>query len=290
MPLRDRVLALLVVLVWGLNFVVIDWGLTGVPPLLFVALRFLLVVFPAVLFVKRPAGRWQDVALVGLFLSVGQFGLLYSSLAAGMPPGLASLVLQVQAAFTITLGARILHERPRRPQVAGVVLGLAGLVVVALGRGGDIPLGAFVLCVGAAASWAAGNIASRRLAGVSGLSLTVWSGLVVPVPLAVLACLVSGPAAVGSAITHLSLVNWASTAYTAAGASLFGYGVWNTLLGRHKVAEVAPYTLLVPVVGIAAAATLRGERPTVWALAGGALLVTGVAVATLRGADPGRPR
>ena len=288
MPLRDRVLALLVVLVWGLNFVVIDWGLTGVPPLLFVALRFLLVVFPAVLFVKRPAGRWQDVALVGLFLSVGQFGLLYSSLAAGMPPGLASLVLQAQAAFTITLGARILHERPRRPQVAGVVLGVAGLVVVGLGRGGDIPLGALVLCVGAAASWAAGNIASRRLAGVSGLSLTVWSGLVVPVPLAVLACLVSGPAAVGSAITHLSLVNWASTAYTAAGASLFGYGVWNTLLGRHRVAEVAPYTLLVPVVGIAAAATLRGERPTVWALAGGALLVAGVAVATLRGADPGR--
>ena len=135
-----------------------------------------------------------------------------------------------------------------------------------------------------------GNIASRRLAGVSGLSLTVWSGLVVPVPLAVLACLVSGPAAVGSAITHLSLANWASTAYTAVGASLFGYGVWNTLLGRHKVAEVAPYTLLVPVVGIAAAATLRGERPTVWALAGGALLVAGVAVATLRGADPGRPR
>ncbi|MGB2700158.1 MAG: EamA family transporter, partial [Candidatus Phosphoribacter baldrii] len=166
--------------------------------------------------------------------------------------------------------------------LAGVGLGLLGLAIVALGRGGSVPLGALALCVGAAASWAGGNIAVRRLPGVSGLSLTVWSGLVVPVPLFALALLIEGPAAVGQALTHLSLPSLLSTAYTALLASLFGYGVWNSLLGRHRAAEVAPYSLLVPVVGMSAALVFRGERPSVLALVGGALLVVGVAVTTLR--------
>ncbi|MBK8468668.1 MAG: EamA family transporter [Candidatus Phosphoribacter sp.] len=282
MTTRDRVLALLVVTVWGLNFVVIDWGLPGVPPLVFVTMRFVLVIVPAIFIVKRPVGRWRDIVLVGLLLSVGQFGLLYTSMAAGMPPGLASLVLQIQVAFTVLFAAVVLAERPGRRQVTGVGLGLLGLGIVALGRGGSVPLGALGLCVAAAACWAAGNIAVRRLPGVSGLSLTVWSGLVVPVPLLALALIVEGPSAVGYALTHLSLANVLSTAYTAGLASLFGYGVWNSLLGRHRAAEVAPYSLLVPVVGMTAALVVRGERPSVLALVGGALLVTGVAVTTLR--------
>ncbi|MEI2827435.1 MAG: EamA family transporter [Dermatophilaceae bacterium] len=280
---RDTALAVLVTIVWGMNFVVIEWGLTGVPPLVFVALRFLLVVFPAVFFVRRPAGRWQDIALVGALMSVGQFGFLYSSLAAGMPPGLASLVLQVQAAFTAILGSLVLREHPTIAQRIGVALGLAGLAVIALGRGGSVPLMGLSLCVAAAACWAAGNIAARRLRGVNGLSLTVWSGLVVPVPLLTLAAAIDGPSVVGHALTHLSLVNWASTAYTAVLASLFGYGVWNSLLSRHPAAQVAPFSLLVPLVGITTAFLVRGERPTIWSVVGGVLLLTGVAVTVFGG-------
>lgn len=281
MTTRDRLLALCVVTVWGANFVVIDWGLAGVPPLLFVAMRFVLVILPAIFVVPRPAGRRRDIALVGLLLSVGQFGLMYSALATGMPPGLASLVLQVQAAITVVLGLLVLGERPHARQYAGVGLGLLGLAVVGLGRGGDVPLAALGLCVAAAACWAGGNIAVRRLPRANGLSLTVWSGLVVPVPLFALALLVDGPQAVGTALTHLTLANWASTAYTALLASLFGYGIWNTLLGRHRAAEVAPYSLLVPVVGMTTAFLVRGERPTLLALLGGLVLVAGVAVTTV---------
>jgi O-acetylserine/cysteine efflux transporter len=290
---RDRLLALLVVTVWGLNFVVIDWGLAGipggVPPLLFVALRFCLVSLAAFV-VPRPAARWRDLALVGAFMSVGQFGLMYSSLAAGLPPGLASLVLQIQAAFTVVLGVIVLGEHPRRAQLVGVALGLAGLGIVALGRGGAVPLVALGLCVAAAGCWAAGNIASRRLQGVGGLALTVWSGLVVPIPLLALSLLLDGPTRVGGAALALlgsgALPAWLSSLYTAALGSLLGYGVWNSLLGRHRVAEVAPYSLLVPVVGMSAAYLIRGERPGLLALAGGVVLVTGVAVTVLPGRAP----
>ncbi len=135
---RDSLLAALVATVWGFNFVVIDWGMHDVPPLLFAAIRFTLVVLPAVFFVPRPSAPWRTVAAVGVFMSLGQFGLLYVAMAAGLPPGLAALVLQAQVIFTIAIAAAVLRERPTRPQVVGVVLGSAGLVVVAVGRGGHV--------------------------------------------------------------------------------------------------------------------------------------------------------
>jgi O-acetylserine/cysteine efflux transporter len=178
----------------------------------------------------------------------------------------------------VVLGIVVLREHPRPAQVAGVGLGVVGLAVIAVGRGGAVPGLALVLCVAAALSWACGNIASRRCRGDSGLSLAVWSGLVVPLPMFALSLLVNGPQEVGHALTHLTAVNWLSTAYTAGLASLFGYGVWNGLLGRHRVAEVAPFTLLVPVVGMATAFVVQGERPTLFAVLGGGLLVAGVAL------------
>lgn len=140
MNLRDSMLACLVALVWGLNFVAIDGGMHGVPPLLFLSIRFVLVVLPAVFFVPRPEASWRTLALVGGFMSLGQFGFPYTSLDAGMPPGLAALVLQAQVIFTISIAAGVLRELPTGAQVTGVALGTIGLVVVGLGRGGSTPL------------------------------------------------------------------------------------------------------------------------------------------------------
>jgi O-acetylserine/cysteine efflux transporter len=280
MPARDVLAAVAVMVVWGMNFVVIDRGLAGVPPLVFVALRFAVVLL-ALPFVARPAAPLRRVLAVGVFMSLGQFGLLYTSLAVGMPPGLASLVLQAQTVITVGLAALVLAERPLPVQLAGVAAGVVGLGIVAVGRGGDVPAVGLVLCVLAAASWAIGNVLVRWLRVPGGLGLTVWSALVVPLPMLALALLVDGPAVVGHALTHLSWANWASTLYTALLASLLGYGIWNGLLHRHPASEVAPFTLLVPPVGMVTAWLADGERPAPLALVGGALLVGGVALVTL---------
>lgn len=291
MSRRHVLLALLVMLIWGANFVVISRGLVGVPPLVFVALRFLLI-WPLVLFVPRPAAPWRHVALVGLFLSVGQFGFLYSAIAAGMPPGLASLVLQLQAAITVVLAAALLAERPVVAQVVGVAVGVLGLVLVAVGRGGHVPLVAFVLCVLGAASWALGNVVVRRLRIRGGLSLTVWSALVVPVPMLALAVALDGAGTVGHALTHLSAVNWLSTAYTTVLASLLGYSIWNGLLARYPASTVAPFTLLVPVVGMTVAYVADGEVPSMLAVVGAVVLIGGVGLTILgrRLVTPRAPR
>ena len=280
MPLRHVLAAVGVMVVWGMNFVVIEKGLAGVPPLVFVALRFAVVLL-ALPFVARPDAPWRHLLAVGAAMSLGQFALLYTSIAVGMPPGLASLVLQVQAIITVVLAALVLGERPLPVQVGGVVLGLVGLAVVALGRGGRVPAVALVLAVAAAASWAVGNVLVRRLALPGGLGVTVWSAVVVPLPLLALSLLIDGPARVGHALTHLSAANLLSTAYTAVLASLVGYGVWNWLLGQHPASSVAPFTLLVPVVGITTAWLVDGERPNVFGALGGALLVLGVGAVAL---------
>ncbi|QVT79518.1 putative amino-acid metabolite efflux pump [Nocardioides aquaticus] len=158
MTRRDSALAALVALIWGLNFLVIDAGMEGVPPLLFLAVRFVVVLVPAVFLLPRPDVPWRTLAAVGALMSLGQFGFLYVALAAGLPPGLAALVLQAQVVFTIVIAAVALRERPRPTQVVGVAVAVAGLVVVSVGRGGAVPLVALLLCLlgpcpGVRATW-----------------------------------------------------------------------------------------------------------------------------------------
>ncbi|WP_309476646.1 EamA family transporter [Arthrobacter sp. ISL-95] len=293
MNLRHSALATLVAVLWGINFVAIDLGLHAngreVPPLLFVAMRFLLVVFPFILFIRKPKVGWKAIVGVGLFMSAGQFGLLYLGMALGMPAGLASLVLQAQVLFTILLASRVLGERPSRRQVAGVVLGVVGLGVVALGRSAVAPVLPLMIVLAAALSWAVGNVVARHSKAASGLGLVVWSGAVVPVPLAALSLVVDGPDTVWATLTDLQPATILSAIYTAVFASLIGYGIWNRLLSLYPSSDVVPFTLLVPVVGMTAAWLVLNEIPTLTEILGGLILLLGVATAVLGAGRKIRP-
>lgn len=290
--LRHSALAVLVAVLWGVNFVGIDLGLHAngrdVPPLLFVAFRFLLVVFPFILFIRKPDVSWKAIIGVGLFMSAGQFGLLYLGMALGMPAGLASLVLQAQVLFTVLIAVRFLGERPSRRQMLGVVLGLAGLGVVAVGRSAVAPILPLMIVLAAALSWAIGNVVARHSKAASGLGLVVWSGAVVPLPLAGLSLVVDGPSTVWATITDLQIPTILSAIYTAVFASLIGYGIWNRLLTLYPSSDVVPFTLLVPVVGMTAAWLVLNEIPTAPEIMGGLILLVGVATAVL-GASRKRP-
>jgi len=277
---RHTVLALLVAVIWGLNFLAIDLGLDGVPPLLFLALRFVLVSLAA--FVIKPPGiGWRNVVLIGTFLSLGQFALLYLSLSLGMPPGLASLLVQSQIVLTVIVSAVLLRERSTRKQLIGIVVGMAGLAVVVVGHSFTAPWLPVVIILLGALSWAIGNVFARRAKAASGLSLAIWSGMVVPIPSFALALIVDTPAVVFDSLAHLSWAAILGTLYTAVFASLVGYGIWNTLLARYPTSAVVPFTLLVPVVGIIAAWLVVGEEPTLTELLGGAVMLAGLAIAVV---------
>jgi O-acetylserine/cysteine efflux transporter len=286
---RDTALAVLVAALWGFNFVVIDWGMGSVPPLLFAAIRFTVVAMPACLFIPRPPVPFRAVAAVGAFMSLGQFGFLYLSMHLGMSPGLAALVLQGQAVFTIVIAAFALRERPSAAQVTGVGVGVLGLVVVGCGvlgvlgghgdTGSHVPVIALVLCLFAGLSWGIGNVVSRAVKAPGGLALTVWSATVAPVPLAALSLLVDGPAAMARGLEHLGWDGVLSTVYTAGLCSLVGYAVFNRLLSRYPSGHVVPWVLLAPVVAMISSWALLGENPGPAELSGAALLVIGVLTA-----------
>jgi len=287
MSRRDMLLAALVASLWGFNFVVIAWGMAGIPPLLFVAIRFLVVAAFAFV-VPRPATGWRVVVGVGVFMSLGQFGLLYTSMALGLHPGLAALLLQAQVVFTIVIAAGVLRERPTAAQVVGVLLGCVGLAIVAVGRGGDAPAVAVALALAAALSWGIGNVIARRAGNVRGagrggtLSLTVWSALVVPVPALMLSLVIEGPGAMAAGLAAFGASAALSTLYTAILCTVVGYALFNGLLARNPSAAVVPWVLLAPVVAMASAALLLGQIPTPAEAIGGAILVVGVLVTGIR--------
>jgi O-acetylserine/cysteine efflux transporter len=277
---RDNFRAALVATIWGANFVVIDEGLKGFPPFLLLCARFLVVLFPAIFLVPRP-GPWRTILEIGLFMSLGQFGLLYLSLHLGMPAGLASLLVQVQVIFSIAISRVALKERPTRQQLLGVVIGIVGLTVLVIGRASTAVL-PLVVVIGACLSWSIGNVLSRRAQITSGFGLTVWSGIVVPIPALALAFLINGPHAVGHAVAHIGVVTILSTLYTAVLCSLFGYGVWNSLLSKYPVGSVVPFALVVPAAGIATAWIALGQAPTITEIVGGAILLGGIATTTIQ--------
>ena len=279
MPRRHVLLALLVVLVWGANFVVIHVGLESFPPLLFVALRFGLLAPIGLVILRRGPGvpaRW--VIAIGLVISAGQFGLLFVSLDQGMPAGLASLVLQVQVLFTLALAVAALGERPSRRQLAGAALALGGLAVIATGRSQAVPLGAMALCIAAGASWAVGNVCTRVARPPDPLALVLWSALVPPLPLLALSLQFEGSHAITTALSHPRVGGVLALAYVILASTVFAYGAWTWLLARHPASSVAPFTLLVPVVGIAAAWVALAERPSAVELLGGLVVIAGLAL------------
>jgi O-acetylserine/cysteine efflux transporter len=280
MPRRHILAAVLVAVAWGVNFVVIHVGLEHFPPLLFASLRFALVAL-ALPFVPRPGVPARWVIGVGLFMSAGQFGLLFSGMHAGVSAGLASLVLQLQAAFTVVLAVALLGERPRPAQLAGGAVALAGIVVIGAGKAQGAPLGALALVVGAALSWGIGNICSRKARAPRPLGLLVWSSLVPPLPLLALSLAIEGPGAAGDALGALDPAGLLALLYIVAISTFGGYTIWNGLMARHPSSQVAPFTLLVPPVGILAAWMALGEVPGAVELAGAAIVMAGVAL-TLR--------
>jgi O-acetylserine/cysteine efflux transporter len=287
MPTRHVLLACAVAVVWGVNFVVIDAGLESFPPLLFAALRFTLVALPAVLFVRRPGVGVAWVLAVGVFLSAGQFGLLFVGMDQGMPAGLASLVLQLQAVFTVLLAVSLLHERVAPGQIAGAAVAFAGIGVIAGGRADGVPLLAFALTVGAAASWGMGNVCTRRAQARDAASLLVWSSLVPPIPLALLSLQFEGADAMGDALATLDPGGVAALLYVVVLSTAFGFGTWTWLLRRHPASRVAPFTLLVPVVGILSAWVALEETPNAAEMSGAGIVLIGLAL-TMRALRPPR--
>ena len=265
----DWASALVVIVIWGLNFVVMKWGLATLSPLLLCALRFVAASVPLLLFVRPPRSvGWGLLAAYGLVQGVGQFGLLFTGMKLGMPAGMASVVLQTQAFITMLLAALLMGEQPQRWQWLGLCIAIGGLGMIGAAHGdgaAGMTLLGFAFPVGAAAMWAVSNLLTRaaaRQGRYEPVSFIVWTSVFPVLPLALLSLWVDGADSVQRQLQGIGWRELGTVAYLAVLSTLLGYGLWTRLLQRHAASTVAPLSLLVPVIGLLSAMLLLGERPT----------------------------
>ncbi|MBJ8346097.1 EamA family transporter [Antrihabitans sp. YC2-6] len=287
MTTRDRLLGLTVVVIWGLNFIAIRAGLDHFPPFFFGGLRFLVIAIPVILFIPRPDVPFRWLLLYGAGFGIAQFAFLFTAMNVGMPTGLASLVLQSSAPFTVVLGAALLREKVRTRQIVGLLLAAGGMLAIGWDRAENATLLPLLLTLLAGLGWAFGNIGSRLAKPANPLHFTLWMAVVPPLPLLAISAAVEGPTTGWHALAEsLQPSGWmalAGLAYIVLLGTIAGSGLWTALLSRYPAGTVAPFSLLVPVVGISAAWLVYGEQPSLAALAGGVVVIIGAVTASSTG-------
>lgn len=278
MPVPHIALAVLIAAIWGFNFVVIRLGLDAFPPLLFNGLRFVVASLPFLLFFRSPGVPWRWVIGVGLVLGVMKFSLLFLAMAWGMPAGLASVVMQAQALFSVVFAALLLGERPRRVQWFGLSIAACGLMVIAGDMDGNVGLIAFLTLIAAAACWGLANIMTRRVAAPHPLAFMIWVSAVPPLPMFGLSWIFEGPDAIAAAFGGIELRGVLAVLYIGLLSTTACFAGWSLLLRQHTASLVAPFTLLVPVFGLLSAWAVLDEMPSTIKLGGAALILLGLLV------------
>jgi len=276
--IAHQLVALLVALIWGTNFVFIRYGLDELEPFTLATLRFMLVAFPLVLVIPRPRTSWLHLASYGLFIGFGQFGLLYWVMQDNITPGLASLILQMQVFFTVLLALLLMNETIRRQQLIALCVAFSGLALILVYTDGQTTQLGVAVALLAAASWACGNMVIKKAGDVDILAFLVWSSLFSIPPLALMAWYSDGFEGITRDLLQASWKAWSVVVWQSVGNTMIGYGLWNMLLNRYSAATVTPWALLVPVFGMSASAVMLAEPMPWWKLLAMVLIFTGLAL------------
>lgn len=276
MPLTHILLAVLVAIVWGVNFIFIKLSLDEFSPLLLCALRFLLASVPAIFFIKPPAVPFRIIVLYGLIMFALQFALLFLGMHVGMTPGMASLIMQVQVFFSIFFAAIVLGELPNAGQMIGAFVSFAGIGLVAFHLDQTISLVGFICILAAAATWGVGTLITKKVNRINMFSFIIWGCFVASIPMFILSWIFEGFASMIYSYHHMTLTGVMSLLYIVCISTWVGYGVWNWLVSRYPVPVIVPFTLLVPVAGILSSILVLGEPFYLWKLVAGLLVISGL--------------
>lgn len=272
----QAVCAVLVPLVWGIQYVVIRVGLLTFPPLFFVALRFAIVAGFLLPFVGRPRAReLRDIAIISVFIGGLNFGFVFLGLMKA-PASVAGIANQLWTPFTLLLAWPLLGERPSPRAILGVVIAFAGVALAVVDPTVAVPLAPTLLIVGSAAALAAGSVLSKRYGPFGPMRLMAWmSAFTVPQVLSLSLLFETGQL---HALSHASPEAWLALAYTVFIGGIGGFGLWFWLVARCSMARVAPFTLLQAPFAIAAGAVLEQETMTPALVAGALICIGGVAI------------
>lgn len=276
MPIKHILLCLLVVVIWGINFIFVKLGLNEFSPLFLCSLRFLLASIPAVFFIKPPAMPFKMVVLYGLIMFALQFSFLFMGMSLGMTAGMASLIMQVQVFFSMFFATIFIGEKPTLPQVVGSLVSFSGIGLVAFHFDESVSLLGFLFILLSAATWGIGNLITKKIPNIRMISLVVWGCFIASIPMMALTFVFEGPVSMVSSYHQMTWVGGLSLLYIVGASTWIGYGIWGWLIVHYPIGYVVPFTLLVPVVGILGSIFMFGEQLQSWKLMSGLLVMSGL--------------
>lgn len=274
MPLRDKLLAVAVICLWALNMIVIKLGVAELPPMLTTALRFTLVSALLVPFTRLSRRQLPGVLLVSVTFGTIHFGLLFAALEHA-EAGTSAVVIQLGAPIATLLACLWLHEPLGLVRLAGLVISVAGIVILAAGPTLPPPL-SLVLLVVSASGWAVTNLIVKQMPGIRPMTMMGWSSLF-SVPQLLLASWIFEADRWGMVATA-GWNGWFSVLYSAVGSSIIAYGIWYWLLQRHSINAVVPYSMLNPLLTVLFGIMLIGDDPSPVKIIGALVMVVGVAL------------
>ncbi|MEJ5113180.1 EamA family transporter [Erwinia billingiae] len=278
MKLSHLLLAILITAIWGINFSVIKIGLSSVDPFILAGIRFTLCALPALFFIKKPDVPWRYIIGYGLVFGIGLWGLVNLGIKAGLSAGIASLLLQFSAFFTILLGSVVFKESLTRYQIAGFALASTGLLSIVFITDGSVTFSGTLLVLAGAIAWSIANIIIKHSATKQIFAFLVWSSAFSPLPLFLLDWLVNGSNGYTALVSHVDYRAVLSILFQVYPNTLFGYWVWNSLLKQYPISTVAPLSLLVPVFGILGSMAIFGEAISSLKILALLLIISGLVV------------
>jgi O-acetylserine/cysteine efflux transporter len=283
MTIIDTFSALLIITIWGFSFVAIKLGVGDMPPLMLTALRFLLAALPMIFILSRPKIPLRYMVGFGVMLGACMFGLVNSAIKLGMPTGLTSIIIQLQAFVTIIVSFFVFKEKPHIWQITGAIIGFIGMAIIGISKSEGVTPLPFFLLIGAGCSWATANIITKLATRASDkpinmFAFVAWSSLFAPPPLIILSLLFEDHSALIYGLSHPTLNVVISTVFLAFAATLLAYGMWTRLLSRYSAAFVTPFALLVPIEGFAAGHFIYNEAFDSLALIGSFTVFFGLAL------------
>jgi O-acetylserine/cysteine efflux transporter len=278
MRLPHILLAVLLMMVWGIQFTMIHIAVKTIPPFLLCSLRFFFTSIPLVFFIKKPQIPFKLILLYGWLTFAAQYSLFFIAMRVGMPAGLASLVYQIQILINIGLAYFFFNERITLWQVIGIFIAFLGLAIVALHLEVKTTLFGFCLTIMAASVWAFGNMASKKSGKINMISLVVWGNLVSFPPLFIMTWWLEGPSKIIHTWQNFSWLTFAAVSYIVYLSTLLAFSLWSWLLSLYPVKTVVPFMLLVPLVGMLSAFFILGEPLPLWKLYAAALIIGGLCI------------
>lgn len=274
MKITDVFLAVTVALIWGFNFVVIEIGLDSFPPILFSALRFLCAAFPAVLFWGKGEIEWRWIISIGVTLGIVMFSLLFIGMNVGMPAGLSSLVLQIQAVFTLLLSGFILRDMPTTWQKVGITVAFCGIGLLIIDKYETASFVGLMLVIASGFAWAVSNILMKLCGNIDMFRLIIWLSLIPPIPLLLISLIFEKGHS--EAIADISLSGIGSILYTGLISTVLAFAIWGRLFQKYSPNIVAPFSLLVPIFGIISSIIILSESFSFFELIASCLVFTGI--------------